>query len=63
MRRYKPEAYTEYDYGSEYQCVRMEENRYGEWVPFENAKDTVRHLTKQIERLKMENKKLKALQS
>ena len=52
MRRYEPEIHTEYyKYGDEHTYARMEECKYGQWVPYENANNEVKRLLKRIAKL------------
>lgn len=63
MRRYRLEPYTEYEWGDfSYPSVRPVEDEFGQWVPYENAKNAVKQLTKQLERLKKENERLRNIQ-
>lgn len=56
VRRYRPVTSIEYDYcwGETVEChqVKMQEDRSGQWVPVQVAKDIVAQRDAQVERLK-----------
>ncbi len=64
VRRYRPVTSIEYDYcwgeTVEYHQVKMEENRDGQWVPLQVAKDIIAQRDAQVERLKKRIAQLEA---